>query len=110
MAESFAHYSCAIGLCCELITGVNRKIDLCPNWSVCSELTAGFKVQFRAPKCQLPYSLRVDGALVVGWLEPDYPEVCSQALSGGWAAAVLLPRNIAETPLFSILAKNRRSP
>lgn len=105
MAESFAHYSCAIGLCCELITGVNREIDLCPNWSTCSELTAGFKVQFCAPKCLLPYSLRVDGALVVGWIEADYPEVCSQALSGGWAAAVLLPGFFVETPLFSILPK-----
>lgn len=105
MAESFAHYNCAIGLCCELLTGVNREIDLCPNWSVCSELTAGFKVQFRAPKCQLPYSIRSDGALVVGWLEPDYPQVCSQALSGQWAAAVLLADNKIETPMYSILPK-----
>jgi hypothetical protein len=107
MAESFAHYSCAIGLCCELLTGVNREIDLCPNWSVCSEMTAGFKVQFRAPKCQLPFTLRSDEALVVGWLKADYPEVCKEALSEGWAAAMLLPDNIIETPMYCILPKKR---
>lgn len=109
MAESFAHYSCAIGLCCELMTGVNREVDLCPNWSVCSELTAGFKVQFRAPHCLLPYSLRADGAMIVGWLEPNYPEVSSQALSVGWAAAVLIPGQASELPLCCTLP-DLRSP
>jgi len=108
MAESFAHYSCAIGLCCELMTAVNREVDLCPNWSVCKELTAGFKVQFRAPICQLPYSLRADGAMVVGWLETDYPEVSSQALNGGWAAAVLISGNASEQA-FCCTLPNLRS-